>query len=141
MGKKLIISCASVLLMLSCSKYEGTGGRASIYGKIRIQQRLYINGLFLDSVTFAGAKEDVYILYGSEDTALDDKVECSHDGSFRFDYLQPGTYTIFAYNELFHTGPNQANNDDDYYTQEPVSITIELGKKENRDLGTITLIK
>jgi hypothetical protein len=125
----------------SCSKYEGTGGRSSISGKIRIQQRLFINGSFVDSVALDGAKEDVFILYGSDDTALDDKVECSHDGAFKFDYLQPGTYTIFAYNEIFHTGPDQNNNDDDYYTNEPVSITVELGKKEQRDVGTITLIK
>lgn len=135
----------SILLLFaalsSCTKYEGTGGRSSISGKIRIQQRLFINGAFVDSVAFDGAKEDVFILYGSDDTAVDDKVECSHDGSFKFDYLQPGTYTIFGYNEIFHTGPNQNNNDDDYYTNEAVSITVELGKAEQRDLGTITLVK
>lgn len=141
MVKKLIYAIISSLFLLSCSKYEGTGGRASIYGKIRIQQRLFVNGIFVDSVTFDGAKEDVFILYGSDDTALDDKVECSYDGTFKFDYLQPGTYTIFAYNEVFHTGPSITNNDDDYYTNEPVSITLELSKKESRDLGTITLIK
>ncbi|MEY4603596.1 MAG: hypothetical protein RIT43_888 [Bacteroidota bacterium] len=135
----------SILLIFaalsSCAKYEGTGGRSSISGKIRIQQRLFINGTFVDSVAFDGAKEDVFILYGSDDTAVDDKVECSHDGSFKFDYLQPGTYTIFGYNEIFHTGPDQNNNDDDYYTNEAVSITVELGKNEQRDLGTITLVK
>jgi hypothetical protein len=121
----------SILLIFaalsSCAKYEGTGGRSSISGKIRIQQRLFINGTFVDSVAFDGAKEDVFILYGSDDTAVDD--------------LQPGTYTIFGYNEIFHTGPDQNNNDDDYYTNEAVSITVELGKNEQRDLGTITLVK
>jgi hypothetical protein len=137
------ISAASfiVFLLCSCSKYEGTGGRSSISGKILINQRLYVNGILTDSVSFSGAKEDVYIVYGSEPSGISDKVECSYDGTFKFDYLQPGTYTIFAYNELFNTGPNASNNDDDYYTNVAVKLTIELGKKEDIDAGTITLIK
>jgi len=128
-------------LLSSCAKYEGTGGKSSITGKISLNQRLYINGILSDSVTLSGAKEDVYIVYGDGDLIFDDKVECNYDGTFKFDYLQPGKYTIFAYSELFHTGSNVANNDDDYYTNEAVKVTLELGKKEEADAGTITLIK
>ncbi|MEN9999401.1 MAG: hypothetical protein RI922_2391 [Bacteroidota bacterium] len=125
----------------SCKKYEGEGGKSSITGKIMIDQNLYINGVLSQTVSFDGAKEDVYLVYGDDDLIYDDKIEANYDGTFTFKYLQPGTYTIFAYNEIFHTGANATNNDDDYYTLEPVSQTFEVKKKEDVDLGTITLIK
>lgn len=141
MMKLLFLLSVSTLALMSCSKYEGTGGKSSITGKISLNQRLYVNGVLTDSVTLSGATEDVYIVYGTDDLIYDDKVECNYDGSFKFDYLQPGTYTIFAYSELFHAGPNATNNDDDYYTKEAVQITVELGKSEDADAGTITLIR
>jgi len=141
MFKKYAVLTVALFILSACAKYEGTGGKSSIYGKIVLNQRLYVNGVLIDSVTISGAKEDVYIVYGDGSGGIDDKVECSHDGTFKFDYLQPGTYTIFAYSELFHTGPNTTDNDDDYYTNEAVKITIELGKKESFEAGTITLVK
>ena len=131
----------TLLLLSGCAKYEGTGGKSSITGKIVLNQRLYVNGILTDSVVLSGAKEDVYIVYGDGDLVFDDKVECNYDGTFKFDYMQPGTYTIFAYNELFHPGPNATNNDDDYYSNDAVKVSIALGKNEDVDAGTITLIK
>jgi hypothetical protein len=139
--KKLVIIALGVLTLAACKKTEGQGGRASITGKIAIQQKLYVNGTYQETVNLDGAKEDVYIVYGTDDAIYDDKVECNYDGSFKFNYLEPGTYTIYAYNEIFHTGSNSTNNDDDYYTYEAVSQTVEVGKKESVDLGTITLTK
>lgn len=132
---------SSVFLINSCKKYEGEGGKSTIIGKIMIDEKLYVNGNYSETVSYLGADEDVFIVYGDGDVSPDDKIECSFDGSFRFEYLQPGTYTIYAYNEIFHKGANATNNDDDYYTKEVVSQTVELGKKEELDLGTITLIK
>jgi hypothetical protein len=131
----------TIFIISGCAKYEGTGGKSSINGKIVLNQRLYVNGALTDSVTLSGAKEDVYIVYGDGIVGFDDKVECSYDGTFKFDYLQPGTYTLFAYSEFFHPGTNATNNDDDYYTNEAVKVSIQLGKKEDFDAGTITLIK
>ena len=125
----------------SCKKYEGEGGKSSVSGKITINQNLYVNGVLSQTVTFDGAKEDVYIVYGEDDLIYDDKIEANYDGTFTFKYLQPGTYTVFSYNEMFHTGANLTNNDDDFYTLEPVSQTFEIKKNESVDLGTITLIK
>ena len=130
-----------LLVFVSCSKYEGTGGKGSITGKISITQKLYVDGVLTQNVNLSGAKEDVYIVYGDDDLIFDDKTECNYDGTFKFDYLQPGTYTIFAYSEVFHAGPNLTNNDDDYYTNEVVKQTVELDKNSSSDLGTITLIK
>lgn len=139
--KKILFGCAAVLVLAACKKVEGEGGKSSITGKITITEKLYLNGAYSSSVDYDGAKEDVYIVYGDDDNIYDDKVECNYDGSFKFEFLQPGTYTIYAYSELFNPGPNATNNDDDYYLQEAVIKTIEVGKKEDADIGTINLIK
>lgn len=136
----VLISVMSFALN-SCKKYEGEGGKSSITGKIMIDQKLYVNGVLSQTVNFEGAKEDVYLVYGEDDLIYDDKVEANYDGTFTFKYLQPGTYTVFAYSEIFHTGANATNNDDDYYTLEEVSQTFEVKKNEDIDLGTITLSK
>ena len=125
----------------SCKKYEGEGGRSIITGKITVNEKLYINGALAQTVSYPGATEDVYIVYGTQDSIFDDKIECNYDGSFSFNYLFPGTYTVYAYNEVFHTGNSITNNDDDYYTKEPVKFTVEIGKNETKDLGEITVIR
>ena len=127
--------------LVSCKKIEGEGGGSSISGDVLVWKRLYVQSNIADSVSYPGAQEDVYITYGSDDAYIDDKVECSYDGSFTFRYLQPGTYTVFGYSEIFHKGSNIANNDDDYYTLEVVKQTVDLGKKDNKNIGTITLIR
>lgn len=139
--KKLLFISLAVLSLAACKKVEGSGGRASISGKIVINEKLYLNGVCTDTVTYDGATEDMYIVYGEEDNVFDDKMQCSYDGTFKFGYLQPGTYTIFGYSKTFHTGPNVPNNDDDYYTYDVVSQTVTIGKKEDSDVGTITLYK
>lgn len=142
--KRLSSVIAIVILALSiagCKKYEGQGGRSKITGKLTINEKLYINGTLSQTVSYAGATEDVYIVYGNQDSVFDDKIECSHDGSFSFDYLFPGTYTVFAYNEIFHTGNSVTNNDDDYYTKEPVKFTVEIRKNETVDLGEIIVLR
>jgi hypothetical protein len=139
--KKIIFGIALLSAVSACTKVAGDGGRASISGKVIVNERLYINGQCVDTVTYSGAKEDLYIIYGDGDAMYDDKIEVSYDGSFKFEFLQPGNYTVFGYSEIFHPGNNIPNNDDDYKTMEVVSKTVTIGKKENADIGTITLIK
>lgn len=137
-----ILSIALLTLGFSgCKKYEGQGGRSKITGKLTINEKLYINGVLSQTVSYAGATEDVYIVYGTQDSIFDDKIECNHDGTFSFNYLFPGTYTIFAYNEVFNTGNSVSNNDDDYYTKVPVKFTVEIGKNEIKDLGEIIVTR
>ena len=45
---------------------------------------------------YPGAKEDVYIIYG-DDPVYGDRFEANYDGTYEFDYLLEGKYTIFAY--------------------------------------------
>lgn len=139
--KKLFFGIAILAVISSCKKIEGDGGRASISGNVVVNERLYINGQVTDTVTYPGAKEDLYIIYGDGDQMYDDKIEVSHDGSFKFEFLQPGTYTIFGYSKIFHPGNNIPNNDDDYNTLVAVSKTVTIKKKEDANVGTITLIR
>jgi hypothetical protein len=142
--KRLSIILSITILALGfsgCKKYEGQGGRSQITGKLTINEKLYINGALAQTVSYPGATEDVYIVYGTQDSIFDDKIECNHDGTFSFNYLFPGTYTVFAYNEVFNTGNSITNNDDDYYTKVPVKFTVEIGKNEIKDLGEITVIR
>ena len=105
-----------------------------------VTEILSVTGQFKDTVTYVGAKEDLYIIYG-DGTIHNDKVEASYDGSFKFEFLQPGTYTIFGYTEVLHLGANIPKNDDDYKTYKVVSKTITIGKKDQGDIGSMMLWK
>ncbi len=138
----LLFLAATLLFGLNgCKKYEGEGGQSKITGKLTINEKLYINGVLAQTVSYNGATEDVYIVYGTQDSIFDNKVECNHDGTFSFNNLFPGTYTVFAYNEIFNTGNSVTNNDDDYYTKVPVKFTVELGKNETVNLGEIIVLR
>jgi hypothetical protein len=132
---------SGVLFLNSCKKVEGEGGRGKITGKVMVTERLYVQSNLSDSISYPGATEDMYIVYGTGSAIADDKIECGYDGSFEFNYLQPGTYTIYGYNEIFSKGSNIISNDDDHYTLEVVTQTVELKKGQNLDLGTINLIR
>ena len=138
----LLLTATILLIGLNgCKKYEGEESRSKITGKLTINEKLYINGVLSQTVSYPGATEDVYIVYGTQDSIFDDKVECNYDGSFSFNFLFPGTYTVFAYNEVFNTGNSITNNDDDYYTKVPVKFTVEIGKNETVDLGEIVVLR
>jgi hypothetical protein len=133
----LTLFISALFTLSSCKKYEGEGGRSQIVGKLTVNEKLYVNGVLSQTVSYPGATEDVYIVYGTQDSIHDDKIECNYDGTFSFNNLFPGTYTVFAYHEVFNTGNNVANNDDDYYTKVPVKFTVQIGKNEVKDLGEI----
>lgn len=137
----LTLVMSALFSLSSCKKYEGEGGRSQIVGKITVNEKLYVNGLLTQTVSYPGATEDIYIVYGTQDSIYDDKIECNYDGTFSFKNLFPGTYTVFAYNEVFNTGNNVGNNDDDYYTKVPVKFTIQIGKNEVKDLGEIIVTR
>lgn len=82
------------VMLLSCKKEPGKGGTSSISGKLKIYD---INGQGDTLGEFYAMDEDVYIVYGEDDNTYDDRFRCSFDGSYRFDYLTPGKYTVYAY--------------------------------------------
>jgi len=115
--------------VLSCNKEAGRGGTSSIYGKVHVYN---ITGLGDTTSEFDGMDEDVFIIYGDKDQTYDDKFACSHDGSFRFDYLTPGTYTLFAY--------SRCDTCDD--GMQPVFKTVEITEKKTEyPVSDINILK
>lgn len=101
---KLIRFCSVLLLIIgltatvSCNRGEGTGGTGTIEGTV--YKVLHPDDNYnLESDTVLAAKEDVFLVYGTQNFYGDDE-ETDHTGFYRFDYLRPGTYTVYAYSTL-----------------------------------------
>lgn len=115
-----------LFLLFSCSKPEGEGGAAKIKGKITIDN--YNNsGVYISS--FDAQDYDVYIVYGSDDNVIDDRVRTSYDGTFEFNYLREGSYQIFTYSKCF-----TCQNGQDSVVKTTVNID---SKKATIDLGEL----
>lgn len=89
----LSIVTLSILTLSSCKKSAGDGGKATITGKIWIQR---YNAIQVPLDAYAGAYEDVYIVYGN-DATYGNKVKTNPDGIYEFTYLRTGKYKIYAY--------------------------------------------
>lgn len=116
------------ILLYSCSKPEGEGGAAKIKGTITIDN--YNNaGVYISS--FKAQDYDVYIVYGTKDNIIDDRVRTSYDGTFEFDYLREGNYQIFVYSKCFTCTNGQDS---------VVSSSIHIdSKKATIDIGNIVV--
>ncbi len=90
---KLFWMGLSILFLLSCKKEEGEGGRAIIKGKV-YGYDINSSGFKQDSAYVQN--ERVFISYGDH-IILDDDVRTSIDGSFEFDHLQKGNYTLWVF--------------------------------------------
>lgn len=121
----------SLFLFNACKKVEGEGGSSTIKGKV-IVKNYNAGGSILEG-TYAGADEDVYIIYGEGSTTSNDRVRTSFDGSFEFNYLQNGKYTIYMYEEVLPEPTAAAKN-------QVVMVSAEITKKKSTvDLGEITI--
>jgi hypothetical protein len=124
----LIISISFV----SCEKQEGIGGTSSITGKVVVRQYNF-NFTILTEPPYYATDEDVFIVYG-DDVVYGDKTSSNYNGTYRFEYLHEGTYTIYAYSE------DSAN----YPTQHkiPVIRTVEIsGKNKEVIVDDIVILK
>lgn len=94
----LLLAVAFTVLISACSKPAGEGGRATIKGKIWVENYNTLNSMsdiyFLKS-EYAGADEDVFIIYG-DDVSYGNKVKSGPDGVFEFKYLRKGDYRIYV---------------------------------------------
>ena len=86
---------AIILMTAACNKEPGEGGTSTIEGKIWVVDK---NNDGEITGEYYGMDEDVYITYGDDQTYSND-FSTSFDGSYRFNYLTPGLYTIFAYSD------------------------------------------
>lgn len=107
----------SIIVLFSCKKQEGVGGKSSITGKV---YAIDMNNDFTKVQSeYYSAKEDVYIVYG-DDLFYSDKVETHYDGSFLFEHLNPGNYTVYVYSK-------DSSEQQDII---PVISTVTLSKKD-----------
>lgn len=87
-----------VLFFSSCETGPGTGGTATLEGTVFVVHHPGDN-YNLDTDTMPAAKTDVFLVYGN-DKFYNDDVETDNTGYYRFKYLRPGTYTVYAYSTL-----------------------------------------
>lgn len=94
------ILLATLLLLVSSCKKEGTGGKSSVSGNVKHHQELIPNAI-------------VYIKYGAVEfpggdvSVYDDKVTCDTNANFEFKDLQKGDYYLYGVgldNSLIVTG-------------------------------------
>ncbi len=97
-----LIVCA---LMVACEKGPGEGGSSSISGRVIVRQ-YNANFTVLTEPPYEATDEDVFIIYGDDDT-YSDKTSTNYDGTFRFDYLRKGEYSLYAYSEDSANYPSQ----------------------------------
>jgi len=130
--KKSLLLLLSILVLsisYSCKKVEGSGGGATIKGIIQEQKYNALGNIIAE---YPGSDIDVYLIYGTTDQFYDEDVKTSYDGSFVFNYLQKGTYTVFVY-EDDATQPSGKN---------VVKQTFEITEKgQIIDLNTINIRK
>lgn len=115
--------CIVTLLSVSCKRSEGEGGTGTVQGYVKLINHPDDN-YTLPADTMDAAKTDVFIVYGNSDFYGDD-VETDDKGFYKFKYLTPGNYTVFAYSTL-------ASGD-----KVPVTASISIGKGETGNVPTI----
>lgn len=130
-----VLAIALTVLIASCNKPEGEGGNSTIKGKIWVENYNTLNNMldvyFLKG-EYAGADEDVYIIYG-DDVSYGDKVKSGPDGIFEFKYLRPGDYKIYLQSkDTTRTSVSGIRT---------VDMSVTLKKKETLDAGTFVIYK
>ncbi|MCD6366710.1 MAG: membrane lipoprotein lipid attachment site-containing protein, partial [Bacteroidales bacterium] len=91
--RKLFFLISIVFVFSGCSKTEGEGGLATIYGKVNVLD--YNSDFTILKDDYYAADEDVFIVYG-DDSIYSDDFETDYTGTFRFQNLRKGTYTVYA---------------------------------------------
>ena len=93
------------LIFVSCEKKEGEGGSGNIVGKVyKIIDDGAIefdstSGYYFVKDTVLACDEDVFIVYGDNEYGYDDKVSTNHNGTYKFNYLNDGKYTIYTFSD------------------------------------------
>lgn len=124
----LLLFCAAAFLS-ACKKEEGFGGNSTIRGKLTY---VVYNEEFNNFQGSSPAMDkDVYILFGNE-TANGDNVKTSSDGTFEFNFLQPGDYTIYAYSDTVESVS---------LGKFPRKMTISISKGQTKDVGNFYISK
>lgn len=119
MRKNLAMLASALMLTASCTPDPGLGGMATVTGVVMIEDW---NSTFTNiNSVYPAMREDIFLVFGDEPTFGED-VETHFDGTYRFQYLYPGKYTLYAYSDRLAT-PGNTN------TREPVKLTFEITEK------------
>jgi hypothetical protein len=84
------------LLMISCKKEPGPGGKSTIYGKVLVKD--YNATFTVLEETYYGPEIWVYLIYG-DNRDYSDRIQTNYDGTWEFRYLYPGTYHVYVYSK------------------------------------------
>ncbi len=129
---RVLLTCMlACFLFVSCEKEEGQGGTSSITGKVIVRD--YNTNFTALVEQYNAPDEDVFIIYG-DDVVFGDKTSTNYDGTYRFDYLREGKYTIFAYSE------DSAN----YPTKHKIPVISQVtisGRNKNVQANPIIILK
>lgn len=89
----LLLLLTIPMLMISCEKEPGSGGKSTIYGKVMVKE--YNATFTVLQETYYGPEVWVYLIYG-DDRDYGDRIQTSYDGTWEFKYLRPGSYKVYA---------------------------------------------
>ncbi len=135
--KKIHLMLPAILLTaaLSCKKNPGTGGDASITGKVYVK---HYNSTFSNLIaSYYGPDIYVYIIYG-DDISYGQRIKTNYQGAFEFKYLYKGDYTIYTYSLDSAYMVNNAIPGPDSAVVRKVNIG---GRKEQADIGDLVVFK
>lgn len=82
--------------LASCSQEAGLGGLAAVQGRVYVKD--YYDGTNTLKSEYYAQDERVYIMFGDSPVPNDD-VRTSYDGTYRFERLTEGSYTLYVYSE------------------------------------------
>jgi predicted small secreted protein len=81
-------------MLTACNNPEGTGGDLTLTGQVIARK---YNLTFTNIISeYPLPEERVYLIYGNDEIYSED-FRTDYQGRYRFENLQPGNYTLFAY--------------------------------------------
>jgi hypothetical protein len=124
----LLPAFAFLLLIASCKNGPGSGGQATITGKVYYKGNWNTScTMYTDSTTgftpFYAPDVDVYLMYG-DDPSYGDRVRTAPDGTFQFRFLRKGVYRVYAYSKDCNANAGITS----------VSATVEITEKKQEVL-------
>lgn len=128
--KKIIYLILIAIAFVSCERNEGKGGTSTIKGKVIVRE--YNSDFTIKLGEYPGQEVDVYIIYGSQDV-YGDRFRTDWEGNYEFNYLQEGTYTIYALSK----------DSMNYITDERIPVFQEVqvsGKNQTVEVPDILIV-
>ncbi len=129
--KKILLFACLFLSIISCTKEAGLGGQATIEGKVYV---LDYNAEMTNKLgEYYGPDIEVFIIYG-DDKIYSDDFDTHYDGSYIFNHLRAGKYSVFAYSK-----DTTSDIDKAIY---PIFKTVEItDKNEHIILEDIVIVR